>query len=91
MSILIKGIELSTAGAEYFFSFEPDGKLYITNYHTGEEIAHGEVITIPTPHGRLIDADREYIDVGGECDDDYPVAFFIGPGMDKATILEAEE
>ena len=55
MSILIKGIDLPKNGEEYFFSFEPDGKLYITNYHTGEEITHKGIVEIPSSHGRLID------------------------------------
>ena len=55
-ALIIKGIDFPKNGEDYFFSFDSDGKLYITNYNTGEEIIPEEVVEIIVPHGRLIDA-----------------------------------
>lgn len=60
MSILIKGIDLPKNGDCHHITIYDNGNTYITTsnvlYETDRKDV--EVIEIPTPHGRLIDADE---------------------------------
>ena len=84
MSMLIRGFDIPESKEDYFFSFDSDGKLYITNYNTGEEIIPEEVVEIPMPHGRLIDVSTLNFD--------RPMTFgeIMQALMNAPTILEAE-
>ena len=54
MSILIKGVKMPKGEKEGLFIAIHDGKAYRVG--TKEEL---EAVEVPTPHGRLIDADAE--------------------------------
>ena len=111
MSILIKGVEMPKEGQAMNIEIDFDGKTIVYFYgdipgHEDEDIKIelwrriGEVIPVPTPHGRLIDADElmkyelqatlfpkgreENIDV-------WTNAVAIGDIMSAPTVLEAEE
>ena len=55
MSVLIKGMEMPPKGQGRMFLYDDNTAIWL-NLDTGERIAY-EVIPVPTPHGRLIDAD----------------------------------
>lgn len=55
MSILIKGMEMPSKGQGRMFLYDDNTAIWL-NLDTGERVAY-EVIPVPTPHGRLIDAD----------------------------------
>lgn len=55
MTILIKGMEMPPKGQGRMFLYDDNTAIWL-NLDTGERIAY-EVIPVPTPHGRLIDAD----------------------------------
>lgn len=97
MSILIKGLNMPKDDCEAY------RELTITNHYIGngkiQILAHdsitnefiGEVVEVPEPHGRLIDADavKEY----GIMAADYCVDLFVPVDNidDAPTIIEAEE
>ena len=60
MSILIKGIDMPKNGDRHRITIYDNGDAYITTsnrlYETDRKDV--EVVEIPTPHGRLIDADK---------------------------------
>lgn len=56
MSIFIKGIEMPQAG-DVIVCGQIDGKLQATIATRGKQTKWCEISEIPTPHGRLIDAD----------------------------------
>ena len=83
MSIILKGINLPKDGEMHRINIYDNGNTYITTsnrwYET--EMKDIEAIQIPTPHGRLVDADE---------------IFTYGHWEEQAvseapTILEAEE
>ena len=53
MSVLIKGIEMPKEGHILSLVLKPNGKVNGGNF--GEVL--GKAVKVPTPHGRLIDAD----------------------------------
>lgn len=87
MSVLIKGLTIPTVGVRHcVISFSND-RLLISDV-CGNSIFEGNYVEIPTPHGRLIDADEiekcvhEWYDVG-----EYVFADTI---RNADTIIEAE-
>ena len=54
MSLIIKGIDMPKSGS-IVVEILPNGKVFP---HTKGISFHHEAIQIPTPHGRLIDADQ---------------------------------
>ena len=61
MSILINGMPMPPDGRYTLcITHDSDGGVHwvIQNQDTLEFLKHGEVIEIPEPHGRLIDADK---------------------------------
>lgn len=56
MSILIKGMEMPKLGEEFRVGRDVDGNLFICNIYS-EETVWFPLAEVPTPHGRLIDAD----------------------------------
>ena len=97
MSLILKGIDLPAKGEIIEISLYSDGEVYarrVSNWNEETNIPNIEAIPIPTPHGRLIDAD-DFIDV---CeilaDKTYDRGVFEQAewiARDMRTILEAEE
>lgn len=61
MSVLIKGMDMPKDGRYTMcVTHSDDGKphIVIQNQDTLEFIKHGEVVEVPTPHGRLIDESK---------------------------------
>ena len=92
MSILIKGMDMPKNG-DYTFHFASDENgentiVLIRNNLTGTIVANEGVIEIPTPHGRLIDADALEYKLGASDEDIYVRGVL---EEDAPTILEAEE
>lgn len=87
MSVLIKGLTIPTVGVRHCVISFSDNHLLISDV-CGNLIFEGNYIEIPTPHGRLIDADEiekcvhEWYDVG-----EYVFADTI---RNADTIIEAE-
>ena len=81
MSIILKGIDIPKDDEEITIEISKDG---LRVYSTHLKEADVEAIQIPTPHGRLIDADDIYI---GRWDIDSDLAEQI---QNAPTILEAE-
>lgn len=84
MSILIKGIEIPKPHHVNGFYIYDDG----TVRNLGRNKVIGQAIEVPTPHGRLIDADafeNYLITVYAEGDQ---VAIDL---QDRETVIEAEE
>lgn len=87
MSILIKGIDMPREGASLFVEVNPTGHI-ICQY--SDDIVHygykNRAVPIPTPHGRLIDADAL------PKDDFCGTPMVLKSDIDNApTIIEAEE
>ena len=60
MSLLIKGIDMPKLHKTYKVQFAEENDRIIIGVAIGDSSAYrplGEVIIVPTPHGRLIDAD----------------------------------
>lgn len=57
MSVLIKGLTIPTVGVRHCVIAFDNNRLLITDV-CGNSIFDGNYVEIPTPHGRLIDADR---------------------------------
>ena len=89
MSILIKGMDMPKEGEHIVTLIKSNGKCTYwkqdTEYGICEPMQTVEAIQIPTPHGRLIDADDIYI---GRWDIDSDLAEQI---QNAPTILEEEE
>ena len=87
MSILIKGLKLPPVGIRQCIVSFVDNCLLITDV-CGKTLFESEYVEVPTPHGRLIDADEiekcvhEWYDVG-----EYVFADTI---RNADTIIEAE-
>ena len=87
MSILIKGLKLPPVGIRQCIVSFADNCLLITDV-CGKILFESEYVEVPTPHGRLIDADgiekcvHEWYDVG-----EYVFADTI---RNADTIIEAE-
>ena len=87
MSVLIKGLTIPTVGVRHCVISFSDNHLLISDV-CGNSIFEGNYVEIPTPHGRLIDADElekcvhEWYDVG-----EYVFADTI---RNADTIIEAE-
>ena len=87
MSVLIKGLTIPTVGVRHCVISFSNGRLLISDV-CGNSIFEGNYVEIPTPHGRLIDADElekcvhEWYDVG-----EYVFADTI---RNADTIIEAE-
>lgn len=92
MSILIKGMEMPKEQALRIML--KNGQLFVDN---GSCFAEYEAVEVPTPHGRLIDADefRKVIEALPNCyngfSDTYDKACIIGLMDEHPTIIEAEE
>lgn len=63
MTILIKGIEMPSKGCKTI-NIHADGTVYV---HGAYPTDLHKAIPIPTPHGRLIDADKLYKWIKAEC------------------------
>ena len=87
MSVLIKGLKLPPVGIRQCIVSFADNCLLITDV-CGKILFESEYVEVPTPHGRLIDADA-YIDKHEECGwlDDITVDEF---NAITPTIIEAE-
>ena len=89
MSIILKGIELPKEGEDITLEINHKGEVRVYSTELKETDTDAEAIQIPTPHGRLIDADklRENIE---EVDrpDGYTALVHI---KYAPTILESEE
>lgn len=93
MSIILKGIDMPKAGEKHRITIYDNGEAYITTsnrlYETDRKDV--EVIEIPTPHGRLIDASeliKSYMKgTKTDIDDFYDTIDIID---NAPTILEAE-
>ena len=86
MSILIKGLKLPPVGIRQCIVSFVDNCLLITDV-CGKILFEGEYVEVPTPHGRLIDADKflEWLQ------EFYPNSVAIMSGVKNAkTIIEAE-
>ena len=57
MSMLIKGLKLPPVGIRQCIVSFADNCLLITDV-CGKILFEGEYVEVPTPHGRLIDADK---------------------------------
>ena len=55
MSIILEGIDLPKDGNEVFIIIKPNGE--VRDYHN-ILLTNAQAVEIPTPHGRLIDADK---------------------------------
>lgn len=102
MTILIKGIDMppDIEGAEVIIHIKPDGTVFdMRGVHLQAQAAE-----VPTPHGRLIDADAFIVEQCHECDgccEDTDCACldctsdnrceFMQDIADAPTIIEAEE
>lgn len=92
MSVLIKGMDMPRHCDECFFYTEKSGGICRVSYE-----GRCPLVEVPTPHGRLIDADKlEYITVpiapifSGDSEHYESVVFT--KDINKAqTIIEAEE
>lgn len=91
MSILIKGMEMPVEGL-VTVNIHSDGLVYVHGAYPTE--LH-EAVSIPTPHGRLIDADalimpieRSWQDAGLHGEDYRKIKRWIKNAL---TIIEAEE
>lgn len=92
MSILIKGMEMPTGERPVHIEIHQDGTVLQWKFNESDEII-GTAVEVPTPHGRLIDADAipyKKIMYDEETDE-----FYYGvtkPYIDRMpTIIEAEE
>ena len=95
MSIIIKGMDMPK-GFDTRLRIINDGEkatAYLLDRNYTSPLEFGEVIEIPTPHGRLIDAD-DFIDVcemlADKNDDRRPFEQAEWIAKDMQTILEAE-
>lgn len=83
MTILIKGMEMPMSGDVLDILVFPNGEVQkrcsVNAFHLVQEAS---AIPVPTPHGRLIDADA-YIELTG-----WLMAFVL---RDAPTVIEAEE
>ena len=96
MSILIKGIDLPKEGEHIIALIKSNGKCSYwkqdTEYGICEPMRTVEAIQIPTPHGRLIDADALELEKEVELADDWKTAHEIANCVKYApTILEEEK
>ncbi|MBQ1754101.1 MAG: hypothetical protein II002_04110 [Bacteroidales bacterium] len=99
MSILIKGIDIPKDGEHIIALIKNDGKVSYfeqdTETTTCKRMKEAEAIQIPTPHGRLIDADelkkRLYGYERWTGIDEVPYEYAEKEVYDAPTILEAEE
>ena len=94
MSIILKGIDMPKNGEMHRINIYDNGNTYIITsnilYETDRKDV--EAMQIPTPHGRLIDADALELEKEVELADDWKTAHEIANCVKYApTILEAEE
>ena len=69
MSILIKGMEMPKNRPEHTYMMVfPSGEVWEVRYDDNRIMKYGTAIEIPTPHGRLIDADAFTKDECNYCD-----------------------
>ena len=54
MSIFIKGVDMPINGKEIHLRIDSHGEVYVYNTYP---TMIGDAVEVPTPHGRLIDAD----------------------------------
>ena len=60
MSVLIKGLTMPKNSYEVkTIAIRPDGTWYEMTIRGNYDYESGEAVEVPTPHGRLIDADAE--------------------------------
>lgn len=99
MSLLIKGADVSPDHIQCITVF-PEGFAIVEEYEMGlrTEATKCEVMSIPTPHGRLVDAHtaimllQKYYDCVGEPLKEHAIGECIMIIKDDApTIIEAEE
>ena len=89
MSVLIKGLTIPTVGVRHCVISFSNGRLLISDV-CGNSIFEGNYVEIPTPHGRLIDADKlmQWIEhVYGDKD---IIKFITDDIKRQPTIVEAE-
>lgn len=83
MSLLIKGLKIPAVGVRHCVISFSDTHLRIID-DCGKPIFEGEYIEVPTPHGRLIDADNNILPL------DWQGAIVQAALNDAPTIIEAE-
>ena len=87
MSVLIKGMKMPKE-KPLRIVLNPNGQLFVDH---GSRFTEYETVEVPTPHGRLIDADELEADTEwSERHDDY-AAFSRAQINSAPTIIEAEE
>lgn len=90
MSILIKGMKMPQEQSLRMV-LNPNGKLFVDHGYYFDEY---EAVEVPTPHGRLVDADALKATFCAECNhtitcEDCDIDYHIG--RLAPTIIEAEE
>ena len=94
MSIMIKGMEMPQYTTKAEFGRDADGH-YLCIVYTGNDTKNPDifdVVELPTPHGRLIDADalREEWLENGENEYVYDTNSFLESIDNAPTIIDAE-
>lgn len=86
MSILIKGVDMMREGQ--VLVIDSTGQVWSNEWPTRGyiKIDKATAVPVPTPHGRLIDADA----LAAQCDDPY-WCVWLNEIEDAPTIIEAEE
>ena len=97
MSVLIKGLKLPPVGIRQCIVSFADNCLLITDV-CGKILFESEYVEVPTPHGRLIDADELFCkidgikgwDYGDESDMAISAAEALSAIDDSPIVIEAE-
>jgi hypothetical protein len=90
MSVLIKGLTIPTIGVRHCVISFSNGRLLISDV-CGNSIFEGNYVEIPTPHGRLIDADELTRCIEHAYGDRDIVRLVTNNIARQPTIIEAEE
>ena len=97
MSILIKGMTMPLPGEHYLLlTVNRDGTAILEGQHFDYQREPFKCVPVPTPHGRLIDADelknREIVIDYDEIENDFSSGLvFVADLIDQShTIIEAE-
>lgn len=89
MSTLIKGLRIPPIGVRDCVIAFKDNYLLITDL-CGNTIFEGEYVEVPTPHGRLVDADELLKAFKKACEQDGHWVNFFALVESAPTIVEAE-
>ena len=89
MGVYISGANIPLKGGFLDISIDDEGVVWERDFFGWNEI--GKAIEIPTPHGRLIDADK-LIDLWTPHRNSvFPASYFTDTAESGETIIEAEE